>query len=65
MGFQGDRHFGWQGMVIHISVLDGLSFNFVQAGGKDDSAQGVGINPDRLGDALDAANMYLSGIISS
>jgi len=36
-----------------------------KAGGKEDSAQGVGINEEKVQDALNAATNYLSGIVQS
>jgi alanyl-tRNA synthetase len=32
----------------------------IQAGGKDDSAQGTGIHVDRLGEAIEVAQNYLT-----
>lgn len=37
----------------------------LQAGGKEDSAQGVGIEVLRVDEALTAANEYLSSTLSS
>ena len=36
------------------------SLTVVQAGGKEDSAQGVGSNVDRVDDALKAAGQYVA-----
>jgi len=44
------------------SYTDAEKLIFVQAGGKEDSAQGVGLNADKLEDALTAARDYISTI---
>jgi len=56
----------WEERYVSIITLR-LRFTFLiqQAGGKEDSAQGVGIYKDKVEEALTAAKSYHSGITSS
>jgi dihydroxyacetone kinase DhaKLM complex PTS-EIIA-like component DhaM len=41
-------------------LLPSLLFSQLQAGGKDDSAQGVGTNVDKVHEAVELSKEYLS-----
>jgi hypothetical protein len=45
--------------MIDLYLLHNFWLNHLQAGGKEDSSQGVGTNVDKVGEALAAAKEYL------
>ena len=50
-------------LLLFLATSSGSYFCGLQAGGKEDSSQGVGVNVDKLEDALTVAREYLSGQI--
>lgn len=60
MGRSSDRHSRGQGKLPSHASVTNLNSS-LQAGGKEDSSQGVGAAPERITEAVEAASQYLAG----
>lgn len=60
MGFSSRRNLGRKGRMAMLHILNVLLTCPTKTGGKEDSAQGVGVNVSKVNDALAIAREHFS-----